>query len=205
MVRFFDRKTWIVATLTAIVVAAVFIVGRSFTAAPKAIIQADRASVIREIQALERLETSTFTVEKVIEAGTPEASVWQNLLFGDKLLLIAQGKVTAGFDLSTLSEEDTRISRGKLSIDLPAPVILSAALDNEATKVYDRQTGFLNRGALNLESQARQAAEQSIRAAACQGGILTAAGEQGKVFITRMFQLAGFAEVEVRVKEGKCE
>ncbi len=206
MTRFLDIKTVAVGAITALVVAAFFIVGKNITAPAKTVINADRVSIIREMQALERLETSTFTIEKVIEAGTPEASSWKNFLFGDKLLLIAQGKVTAGFDLSRISERDIEAKGDKVRISLPSPIILSATLDSAETKVYDRKTGLFNRGEMNLESQAREAAENSIRQAACKGNILAEANRQGKIFITRMFQLAGFKEVEVVVAAGgTCE
>ena len=54
---------------------------------------ADRTAVIKEIKMLSRLETASFNIAKIIEAGTNYDSLKQ-FLFGDKLLLIANGKVT---------------------------------------------------------------------------------------------------------------
>ena len=204
MARFIDVKTLVVGLVTVAILLGIFMVTRNFTATPKTSINTSRASVVQQVQSLERLETTSFTIEKVIEAGTEEGAPWKDLLFGDRLLLIAHGKVTAGFDLASVSEKDVRISNGKLTITLPAPIILTTTLDNAATKVFDRNIGVLNRGSKDLEAEARQAAEKSIREAACEGKILEEAREQGKVFVSRMFKLAGFESVEVIVPEGSC-
>lgn len=203
MKRFLDIKTVAVGIITALAVAGIFIFVKNLTGPSETRVNTDRVSIVREIQALERLETSTFTIEKVIEAGTPEGGVLRDFLFGDKLLLIAHGKVTAGFDLSLVQEKDIEARGDRVRIHLPPPMILGVSLDNSETRVYDRKTGLLNGGAVNLESQAREAAEDSIKKAACAGNILTEATRQGKTFLTRMFQLAGFKEVEVVVAEGK--
>ncbi len=56
-------------------------------------------TVIKEIRALNRLETASYTIEKVIDAGTT-GNRFSELLYGDRILLIAHGQVIAGFDLS---------------------------------------------------------------------------------------------------------
>ena len=61
----------------------------------------DRAAVIKEMRSLQRLETASFTIEKIIDGGT-SGNVFQQFLFGDKILLIAHGQVIAGFDLSQI-------------------------------------------------------------------------------------------------------
>jgi len=204
MSRFIDIKTLVVALVTAALVAGLFIVSRNLTSPLKTTINTDRASIVEQVQSLERLETTSFTIEKVIEAGSEEGEVWKKLLFGDRLLLIAHGKAIAGFDLKSVTEKDVKVSGKILTITLPAPIILSTTLNNADTKVFDRQTGILNRGDKDLEAEARQAAEKSIQEAACEGGILREARDQGKVFVTRMFRLAGFEKVEVSIPEGNC-
>lgn len=162
-----------------------------------------RASVVKEIQSLDRLETASFTIEKIVEAGQG-GNVFQNLLYGDRILLIAHGKVVAGVDFSSLTEKDIRINGDKLTITLPAPIIFSATLDNSKTTVYDRTQGLLSRGNKDLESAARSAAEKSIREAACEGGILVEAKDNAVKRITQLFQFAGFVEVTVNISQGNC-
>lgn len=168
------------------------------------LINTDRAAVIKEIRSLQRLETASFTIEKIIDGGTTGNNIFQQFLFGDKILLIAHGQVIAGFDLSQVSENDIKIDGTKLTLVLPPPQILVSTLDNTQTKVYDRQKGLLNPGEKDLESRARQAAEDSIRKAACDGGILTQASDNARKQLTSLFIALGFSQISIDIPQGEC-
>lgn len=161
------------------------------------------AAVVKEIQKLNRLETASFTIEKVIDAGT-KGNTFDQILFGDKILLIAHGKVTAGFDLSRLNENDITIKGSALEIRLPPPQILDSKLDNEQTRVYDRSQGLLTKGNKDLESEARKTAEMSIREAACNENILEVAAENGRKQLTTLFSTLKFTSVTISIPRGDC-
>jgi len=163
----------------------------------------DRAAVIKQVQLLSRLETASFSIDKVIEASTGYTG-FRELLFGDKLLLVAHGKVVAGFDLSTMKPEDFAGSGSSINIRLPMPLILSTVIDNSQTRVFDRSQGFLTKGDLNLESEARQQAETAIRLAACEGGILNEANSNAQKQLEIIFKSAGFISVSVSTQAGDC-
>ena len=167
-------------------------------------IDAGRDAVVKEMRQLGRLETSSFTIEKIIEAKKEEGGPWRNILFGDKLLLIANGEVVAGYDLSTLSENDVEKTSGTLRLKLPAPEILSVRLDNEKTRVYDRDQGILSRGDKDLESEARLAAEQSIRDAACTAGILREAEENAVKQLRAVLGALGYPDAVIQSPPGSC-
>lgn len=169
------------------------------------LINTDRAAVIKEIRSLQRLETASFTIEKIIDGGTTGNNIFQQFLFGDKILLIAHGQVIAGFDLSQISDSDIAIEGTVLRLTLPKPQILIATLDNTQTKVYDRQKGILNPGEKDLESNARKAAEDSIRQAACDGGILTQATDNARKQLTAFFSALGFTEISIDIPQGDCK
>lgn len=197
----------IVGLLTIIIIPIVFgiLIWQKFFGTPKNYIRTDRATVIKEIQKLNRLETASYTMEKIIDAGTSQDNVIKDFLFGDKLLLIAHGQVVAGFDLSQLSEDSIIISDKNLTLTLPPPQILSSRLDNVQTRVYDRRQGILNKGDQNLESEARQAAEKSITEAACAGNILNEAADGGRKQLTTLFQALGFTTVLIEIPTGSCQ
>jgi|WetSurMetagenome_2_1015567.scaffolds.fasta_scaffold01745_3 hypothetical protein len=174
-----------------------------FFGKPSVRVDLSRNNVIKEVQKLGSLETASFSIEKVVEAGQ-QGNPFQDILFGDRILLIANGKVTAGVDLYTIKESDIKVQGKELSITLPAPRILSSTLDNSKTKVYDRTQGLLNRGNKDLETKARQAAEASITKAACDGGILDEARTNVIERIKQLFEFAGFSSVEVAVPVGSC-
>ncbi len=154
----------------------------------------DRAAVITQMKTLSRLETASFSIDKIIEAGTDYSKLKQ-LLFGDKLLLIAHGEVIAGYDLSTMKPADFAGTGSSITIKLPTPQIFSVTLDNSQTRVFDRNQGLLTKGNISLEAEARQQAEQSIRTAACEGHILNTAEKNGKIQLETIFKAAGFTSV----------
>jgi hypothetical protein len=149
------------------------------------------------VQQLNRLETTSYTIEKVIEAGV-EGNVLYDLLYADKLLLIAHGTVIAGVDLSKLTEQDITISDDghSLTVRLPPVQILSSTLDNQKTRIYRRDQALFadNPG---LETQARQAAEDQILKAACEDNILLKASQESQKALQQLFSLAEFDQVSV--------
>ena len=164
----------------------------------------NQSSVVVKIQSLNRLETASFTIEKIIESGT-EKNAFANVLFGDKILLIAHANIIAGFDFSKINETDIEVNGDTLTIQMPAPEILVSRLDNEKTRVYDRKLGFLTKGNPALEAQTRLIAENSIRQDACEAGILNSATVNAKKQIIALFISVGFKEVILNIPSGSCE
>lgn len=175
------------------------------TKKPSTYVNLDRAAVIKEMRELQRLETASFTIEKIIDAGTNQTNKLKEILFGDKLLLVAQGEVIAGFDLSQLGDNDIEIQEGKLTINLPKPQILFTRLNNNQTRVYDRKTGLFSKGEKDLESEAREQAENSIRAAACEANILTQASDNARKQLTALFNTLGYREVTIVIPSAECK
>jgi hypothetical protein len=150
-------------------------------------------TIIRDVRSLARLETIQYTVEKVITAEQGQGTL--GVLFGDKLIFVAHGQVIAGLDLSKLSADDIEIKDGILFLNLPNPEIFVATLDNEKSYVYDRQTGLLTKGDINLESSARRLAEDEIEKAAVEDGILDLARQNAENYLTRLLSDLGYPEV----------
>jgi hypothetical protein len=144
---------------------------------PTVVIQAQGPSVVQSIRSLSRIETSQYTVERVL---TGESTGALPPFTSDKILFIARGEVIAGVDLQKLSEDDVQVVSDTVTIRLPAPEILSSRLDNEKSRVYDRQTGIFTKADPNLESQVRQRAEEEIKSAALEDGILDKARENAE-------------------------
>lgn len=160
---------------------------------PTPTIVPDPVTVIREVRSLSRLETIQYTVEKVITAETGQGAF--GFLFGDKLLFVAHGVVIAGIDLSKMGPQDLTVQNGVLYARLPDPEIFIATLDNQKSYVYNRQTGVLTKGDVNLETSARQAAEQEIAKAAVEDGILEQARQNGESYMYRLFVALGYKDV----------
>jgi hypothetical protein len=150
----------------------------------------DPVTYITEVRALARLETIQYSVEKVITAEIGQGLF--GFLIGDKLLFVAHGTVIAGIDMAKLNPEDMRFEDGVLYVKLPPAEVFIATLDNEKSYVYDRETGALTRGDQNLETTARQAAEEEIRKAAEEDGILELAQQNAEVYLAKFFKALGY-------------
>jgi hypothetical protein len=161
-------------------------------------------TVIKQMETLNRIETSQFTIEKVIDVGT-SGNKFSQFLYGDRILLIAHGQVIGGFDLSKVKRDDVEIEGTTLRLQLPAPEILVTRLDSEQTRVYDRDQGLLTKGDRDLESEARQEAEAVIKDAACKGGILQEASKNARNQMTSQFKSLGFTTVVIEIPEGSCQ
>jgi len=154
----------------------------------------DPVTIIRQVQSLARLETIQYSVEKVITAEVNQGVFGP--LFGDKLLLVAHGNVIAGIDLNKLKSTDLTLESGVLKVHLPDAEVFSATLDNQQSYIYDRTTGLLTKGDPQLETTARQAAEQEILKAAETDGILDLARQNAEVYLERLFNTLGYLKVE---------
>jgi hypothetical protein len=153
----------------------------------------DPVTYINEIRALSRLETIQYSIEKVITAEVGQGTF--GFLFGDKLLFVAHGVVIAGIDMEKLQPTDMRLENGALYVKLPPAEIFIATLDNDKSYVYDRDTGALTKGNVDLETIARQAAEDEIRKAALEDGILTQAQVNAEAYLLKFFTALGYKSV----------
>jgi len=166
---------------------------------PTPIIIPDPITIIHEVRGLARLETIQYSVEKVITADSGIKAF--EALFGDKLLFIAHGYVIAGIDLGKMTAEDMWVKDGVLFVRMPEPEIFVATLDNNKSYVYDRETGLLRRGNIQLETMARQAAEEEIRKSAFQDGILDLAEQNAINFLTGFLVNIGYSEIYFETNE----
>lgn len=153
----------------------------------------DPVTILHEIRSLARLETAQYTMEKIITAETGQSEL--KFLFGDRLLFVGHGKVIAGVDLEKLKPGDLWIDNQVLNVRLPPAEVFITSLDNELSYVYDRETGLLRRGEINLETLARQAAEAEIEKAAIQDGILDWARMNAESYLGRLFRSLGYEDV----------
>jgi hypothetical protein len=150
----------------------------------------DPATYINEVRALARLETIQYSVEKVITGETGGGTF--KSLFGDKILFVGHGTVIAGIDMDKLKPEDMHYENGVLTVRLPPAEIFIAALDNEKSYVYDRQTGVLTKPDINLETLVRQRAEEEILKAALEDGILEQAQTNAEAYLLKFFAALGY-------------
>lgn len=155
----------------------------------------DLTTLVTQVRELNRLETASM---RVIHVGTISQSytVIPNALAGDEITFLATGDVIAGLDLSKLKPEDVwRSPDGAINLRLPAPEILVSRVDNEQSRVIHRKTGALRRADIDLETRARQHAEENIRAESLKKGILPLATKNAEAKLAELLRTLGAERV----------
>ena len=154
--------------------------------------------VVEGIQKLDQLATVRWT-ESVPVTRESGGDIWERVFDGEKVLLIATGNVEAGVDLGDIHKGDVSVDRDTVTIDLPEAEILSASLDEETTRVYDRDLSPLNfRPDDDLVEEARLRAVEKIAASARDNGILDTAEGNAEDSIRAFVTTLGFEEVRFR-------
>jgi hypothetical protein len=152
--------------------------------------------VVEGVRGLDRLATVRVTESIIVTRESASDNALDRLFAGEKVLLVASGNVEAGVDLGELGEDDVQVGDDTVTIRLPEPEVLSASLDEDETKVYDRDYAPLNlRPDDDLVEEARATAEERIEAAARENGILDTARTNAEKSVRAFVEALGFREV----------
>jgi uncharacterized protein DUF4230 len=160
-------------------------------------------AVVTQVRELSRLEGVSYHVERVVDLKDEQRMLFGLVEADDALLLVASGDVVAGVDLGRLTTADVTVAADGRSVTLrlPAAEVFSARLDNARTYVHSRQTDLLAERQESLETRARQAAEQTLQAAAEEAGILKRAEESVARTVSSLVRALGFDAVRVDFQE----
>jgi Protein of unknown function (DUF4230) len=159
----------------------------------------DEPAVVQGIQRLNELATVKYTTQVLVTEEENSEIFRQPLpefLTGEKVLLVAVGEVEAGVDLDELEPEDVRVKGDTVYLDLPAARILDSSLDEDKTRLYDRDRGvFKIRGDDDLIEEARRDAVDKMVEAARENGILDKAQDNAETSISTLVTSLGYDEV----------
>jgi hypothetical protein len=187
------------AAALALAAAAGFTLGRAHEPPPSsAVISRPTPNVILAVRDLSRLEAASFHMEKVVELTDEQLHFFGLVKAKDEILLIAVGEVIAGVDMNNLTDADIAVDpSGGVRLLLPAPEILSTAIDETHTHVYGRTTDLLATRKEELEGLARKEAAEQIEKGARDGGILDRARASAERTVRALLQSLGFRQVVV--------
>jgi hypothetical protein len=173
-------------------VAAAFFAGRAH--APDAAAEGPAPPVVLAVHDLSRLEATSFHIEKVVEVTDAQSHLWGLVDAKDKVLLVAVGDVVAGVDLAKVRDQDVTVDAAAHTVRmrLPPAEIFSASLDERATHVYARSTDVLAQRNERLEGEARRTAEEQMRRAAVDAGILERARASAEQTLRALLRSMGY-------------
>ncbi|KAA6456851.1 DUF4230 domain-containing protein [Acidobacteria bacterium AB60] len=151
-------------------------------------------TILTEIRRLARLESVSFSMEKMV-SGDREGRILPAFLTGDRVLLDVHGEAVAGVDFNQLAPSGVQLSARTVHVHLPPAQIFTVALDESKTRVYQRRTGLLVPVDPTLESEVRAQAVDNLRQSALDAGILNTAQKNACATVTKLLYGLGFSEV----------
>jgi Protein of unknown function (DUF4230) len=157
----------------------------------------DQPTVVRQIQRLQKLETVSYTIDKII-GGARDNAYLPKFLAGDRILLVVHGEVVAGVNLGNIKPSDVTVQGHSISLHLPPAEVFSTRIDNAKSKVYSRDTGLFSSPDPNLESEVREEAERQLQQAALVDGILKSADQNARSTVSGMLTGLGFTQVALQ-------
>lgn len=152
-------------------------------------------TVVMQIRRLSRLESVSFTMDKMV-SGDREGRILPPFLTGDRILLEVHGEAVAGVDLSRLAPSGVTLSGRSVRVHLPPAEVFTVGLDDTKTHVFSRQTGILVPVDPSLEGEVREAAVENLRQSALAAGILDMAERNACGTVTKLLNGLGFDPVQ---------
>jgi hypothetical protein len=152
-------------------------------------------AVVESVRDVAKLTTVEMVEYTTVEKGNDFG--WLNWARGDRIFLFAVARMGGGVDMERITTSNFEVNEetGSVTVQLPPPEIMFVEVDSEATQVYDRDTGLFTKGDSQLESEARQVAEEILVKAALEHGILERARENAEATITGFLVGVGYSDV----------
>ncbi len=158
-------------------------------------IDTSQPTVVTQIRRLSRLESVSFTMDKMV-SGDREGRVLPAFLTGDRIILEVHGQAIAGVDLGELTPADVHVSGRAVNVHLPPAQVFTVVLDDQKTHVYSRTTGLLVPVDPTLEGEVRAQAVENLRQSALAAGILATAHQNACGTVTKLLLGLGFEQAQ---------
>ena len=152
-------------------------------------------TVVESVRDVAKLTTVEMVEYTTVEKGNDFG--WLNWARGDRIFLFAVARIGGGVDMERVTTSNFEVDEesGSVTVQLPPAEIIFIEVDSEATQVYDRDTGLFTKGDSQLESEARQVAEEILVKAALEHGILDKAQTNAEATIESFLMGVGYTEV----------
>lgn len=170
------------------------------------------ANVVTEIKKISEFTSACFYEEIVLKDAKASETVKGkavNTVVGlfqkdkskavakDELIIVANGKVRAGFNLSKLTDEDVVINDSVLTVNLPKAEIFDVIVNPSDFDIYIEEGKWSHEQVVVVENKAKA----KIEADAKKEDILKKATESGVKKLTELFRSFGYKDVVVHIKE----
>lgn len=153
------------------------------------------ANVVEHIRKISEFTTACYYEEYVIQRKKPASdnAMLKRIMTTPEIVLMAKGRVRAGFDLSKISADDMSFSGDTLRVVLPAPEIFDVITNPSDYEIFVEQGGWTHEEITELQIGGRE----RVLANAIDDNILQKADSIGRERLTHLFQTFGFGVVKL--------
>lgn len=156
------------------------------------------ANVVEKIKEISEFTTACYYEEAVLKESKVEKNEGGFLGLVDtetskEIVIIAKGKVRAGFDLSKVTEDKINIKNDTIGITLPEPEIFDVIINPSDYEMYIEEGKWSHEEVTALQTNYRA----QLLAKAQERGILNKAKEAAKKRLESLFMTFGFTVVEL--------
>lgn len=156
------------------------------------------ANVVEKIKEISEFTTACYYEEAVLKDSKVENHEGGFLGLVDtetskEIVIIAKGKVRAGFDLSKVTEDKINIKNDTIGITLPEPKIFDVIINPSDYEMYIEEGKWSHEEVTALQTNYRA----QLLAKAQERGILNKAKEAAKKRLESLFMTFGFTVVEL--------
>ncbi|MEM6735107.1 MAG: DUF4230 domain-containing protein [Bacteroidota bacterium] len=151
-------------------------------------------TILTRIEQIGKLELAEYNFQEVTEikkvADTIDFRLFKFKVAPDsKAVLISQGNAVGCIDLTKITLSDIQEIKDTLYLKLPKPEICYFKIDLEKSRIYDLQINYLSPDErTQFIEELYQVAEQKIKTAALQTGILTQTNENAQRILKPLFE-----------------
>ncbi len=170
----------------------------------------DKQTIVREMHALNRLETQSALVDTEFTLANEDARTIWSFFTGESLTMVGSGTVIAGVDLAGIGPETVTVSADGtyVRVELPESQVFSLTIDQEKTGVVEYDKGVLVfKDGMDLNEKANAKVQDELLNKACAQGITIKAADEAQVNIAQMVRSLNpnVRDVDVTVSAGDCK
>ena len=189
-----------------LLLAGVIFLAYKFDLFPKRTLKIDKTvNVVDEVQKIGEFSTVCY-YEEVVVKNTKSSEINNSYLgslvkadFQDQLVVIARGKVKAGFDLTKLGKDDLVVRHDTISVNLPPVEVFDVIVNPSDYEVYVEDGTWSHDEVAQLTASGKDQILQDAK----NFNILQKAEENGLVKLKELFVALGFNEVILNVQKVK--
>lgn len=199
-------KTIIKGIILLLLLAGVIFLAYKFDLFPKRTLKIDKTvNVVDEVQKIGEFSTACY-YEEVVVKNAKSSEINNSYLgslvkadFQDQLVVIARGKVKAGFDLTKLGKDDLVVRHDTISVNLPPVEVFDVIVNPSDYEVYVEDGTWSHDEVAQLTASGKDQILQDAK----NFNILQKAEENGLVKLKELFVALGFNEVILNVQKVK--